>query len=374
MATLGWRSDRAVMELLVEQFRQFDPLQLVRLWLRLGGPGSAERQEAGLRFKAELGAGFQGRPLSEVELEPAAEQNGKPTPAEEGARGRLCVTTADFCIGSALGPLPEPFLDWVREQDSAGHTATRDFLDLFNHRIHLLRWRMRAEFEPGLNNLPPDSTALAGYIAALMGMADAGGDSELHLPRRSWLGIGGLLVGARRSAAGMRQVLEAHLGCQVRVEPLVGTWLPIEAQDQQRLGQRRLGQDTLLGSHVWDTEQRVRLHIGELDFAQLVALLPPPAAGSLHAALAELLRLMLGHHHTAELCITVRPASVPASYLVSCPTLTTRPTRAGSRATQPGGVAESPAGLRLGQTAWLQRAPTAGPHTTRFVVQAHSVH
>lgn len=378
MATTGWHTDRSLSEILARQFRQFDPLQLVRLWLRLSDRDGGPQADSGLRFRAELGAGFPGCPISRVEVESI----GPVVDAAEAAhseREQLCISTADFCIGSALGPLPEPYLEWVREQESAGHTATRDFLDLFNHRINLLRWRMRAEFEPGLNNLPPEQTALADQIAALMGLSDASGRLELHVPRRSWLGIGGLLSGARRSAPGLRQVLAAHLGCPVSVEPLVGTWRDIEPQDQQRLGlgERRLGQDSLLGSRVWDTERRVRLHIGPLDFAQARALLPPRAwrsalllvteppepvraegEGSLYAALTSLVGLMLGHHLDAEVSISVRSHTVPPSRVVS------RPGHVPWRHPQ--------AGLRLGQTAWLQRRTEPGARTLRFLLHAHA--
>lgn len=327
-----------------EQLRQFDPLQLVRLWLQATGPS---RKDKSVSFRADLGAAFPGRPLCRVTVESQGE--------------RLRLETPDFCVASALGPLPEPFVEWLREQDADGHGAMRAFLDLFNHRLHLLRYGMRAEFEPGLNSEPPARTPLASFLAALMGMRDGQALARVPLPERSWLGIGGLLCGARRSAAALAQVLQAHLGCPVRVEQLVGNWRPIEAQDTHRLGQggRRLGQDTLLGSKVWDAQGRVRLHIGPLPFALARRLLPPDTphassadaadpAGSLHTAFTALVHLMLDRRQDAEVHIQVQPQTVDAS-----------------RARSSGGP-----GLRLGQTGWLQSRSHDQPRHMRFVISA----
>lgn len=328
-----------------EKLRQFDPLQLVRLWLQPTGPQHKARR---VSYRADLGAAFPGRPLCRVAVEDQGE--------------RLRLETPDFCVASALGPLPEPFVEWLREQDADGRGATRAFLDLFNHRLHLLRYGMRSQFEPGLNSEPPDRTPLASFLAALMGMRDGQQLAQLPLPVRSWLGIGGLLCGARRSAAALTQVLQAHLGCPVRVEQLVGNWRPIEAQDTHRLGQggRRLGQDTLLGSKVWDAQGRVRLHIGPLPFALARRLLPPdlPHAssvdatehgGSLHAAFAALVHLMLDRRQDAEIHVQVEPQTVRAS-----------------EARASGGP-----GLRLGQTGWLQAGSHDQPRHLRFVISAH---
>ncbi|XHS77594.1 type VI secretion system baseplate subunit TssG [Burkholderiaceae bacterium UC74_6] len=335
-----------------EQLRHFDPLQLARLWLQRSKSATPEKH---LRFRGDLDAGFPERPLRRV----AVEQPDK------AGNARLCMDTPDFCVASTLGPLPDPFTEWVREQDAIGHHATRDFLDLFNQRLNLLRYGMRADFELGLNNDAPAESTLAAATAALMGMCD---DGEMagppELPTRSWLGIGGLLVGARRSAAGLGQVLSAHLGCPVRVEQLIGAWRSIEPRDRHHLGRgRRLGHDTLLGHRVWDEQSRVRLHIGPLPFAQAQRLLPPlhaaakatakaAASASLHDAFAALVRLMLDNRHDAEIDIEVLPPTVPASKVQAKP-------------------GDGP-GLRLGQTGWVQRDAADGPRQIRFVIPAHA--
>ena len=77
----------------------------------------------------------------------------------------------------------------------------------------------------------------------------------------------------------------------------------------------------------------------------------------MHAALVALLHIMLDRRHDAEVSIAVEPSSVPASRLVTW-------------APEAGADANA-AGLRLGQTAWLQSTVGSGPHTLHFTVRAH---
>ncbi len=360
---------------LARDLPQIDVLQLVRLWQR-GALGGGPQQQ--LRFHADLDAGYPGRAITAVAQD----------------RHALRIHTADFCVGSALGPLPEPYLQWVREQERDGRMAMRDFLDLFNHRMNLLRYEMRAAFEPGLCNGAPQDSALAAMLGAVMGVMDAPPKAAMPVPARSWLGMGSLHAGPRRSGAAVQQVLAAHLDCKVSVQPMIGVWRRIEPEDRQCLGTRRLGTDALLGASMWDRQARVQVGLGTapatpqatppstrpsttqatLHFERLQTLLPPPAQahtpagpalpGAHHDALAGLLRLMLDRRHDAQVDVAVDATTVPPSRLAAGAGAPTAATAA----------APSHAGLRLGQTAWLKSSTGARPASpapiSRFIVRA----
>lgn len=375
------------MNALEQQFQKFDFLQLVRVLLR---PPRADAPpllpDQVLRFRADLGAAFPGHNASALDWLPAV-----PAPddiaLDAPPRQLMQVSTPDFCVGSVLGPLPEAFLEWMRDLERVGNVGMRDFLDLFNHRINVLRYRVRAEFEPGLNNQVPERTLQAQWLGALMGVGSDGAASQLPLRERNWLGIGELLANNRRSAAGVVQVLGAHLRCPVQLVPLMPAWRLLGERNEQALGQRRLGQDSLLGRSLWDVQAGVRLNVGPISYAVMVGLLPPtpdqaapasregapsaaapPSARELmrqwrteqdalacgataqasagHAALAALVRLMLDRRHDAQLHIRVPERDIPPS------TLTAQP-------------APGLAGLRLGQTAWLKSRRRPGQTRAR---------
>jgi len=384
-----------------QHLRRSDFLQMVRTLLLPKQPGEAPLDiDQAVRFRAELGAQFPGRNATWIERQrdPAALDPWKEAPQDDEQflpvqHRRMLVTTPDFCVGSVLGPLPEPFLEWMRDLERAGQPGMRNFLDLFNHRINALRYRVRAEFEPGLNNLPPEQTLQAQWLAALMGVGSDDAASQIPLRERNWLGIGELLANNRRSAAGVEQVLTAHLRCRVRLTPLVPKWRMLGKYNEQQLGQRRLGVDALIGRSTWDIQAAVRLDAGPLDYAAMVALLPPltrrrsdpgatarelqrqwrerqEAAASGNAAarvggwdaLVALVRLMLDHRHDAHFHIQVPERGIPPSVLTAHP---------------PAGQA----GLRLGQTAWLKsrsraghthRGPAARQRTVRLHIQAYA--
>lgn len=392
MAANGWGPDRSLSLRLEQRFGEFNFLQMIRLWLRQPGARAGGPDQT-VRFEADLDAAFPARAASAVRVQPVAVKatavpaliEAEDDPDEQPQM--LSITTPDFCVGSALGPLPEPFLEWMRELDRAGKPATRAFLDIFNNRLNLLRYQTRAGFEPGLNNEPPERSQLAAYLGALMGVDSAEQAGQIPMSRRQWLGIGELLANGRRSAAGLVQVISAQLGFSVRLEPLVGAWRAIDPDDQHRLGRsgHRLGVDTLLGRSTWDQQCRVRLSAGPVSFSQLQALLPPlkkdlvperslrqwqrlqrqvdigyeaPAMHSSYEELQGLLRLMLDRRHDAEIELSVPAREVPLARLVS---------------------AESPAfsGMRLGLNAWLKSRPTEGTSgacgvcITRFLIPAY---
>ena len=374
MASASGHADHSLSQGLEARFGEFNLLQMVRLWLR---QSDAPMHQV-VRFMADLDAAFPGRAASAVAVA-----------VDDADVATLTVTTPDFCVGSALGPLPEPFLEWMRDLKSAGQTAMQDFMDVFNNRINLLRYQIRADLDLGLNNREPEHTELAGYLGALLGVNDLEQANQIPLPPRCWLAMGDMLANSRHCAAAVTQLLSAQLDCPVRLEPMVGAWRPIELADQHRLGQggRRLGLDTLLGRSAWDGAARVRLHIGPISYAQMVTLLPPlhthgPAhepitvravqrAWRLQATHAQaspshppfeqlqgLVRLLLDRRHDVEIVLLL---DADACWLEPL----------GSSAPSSNGPSGQ-AGMRLGQTARLQgAAPSqAVAREVRFLISA----
>ncbi len=394
--------------LLEERLRRCDFLQLVRTLLRPHEAGHPPRKlDRAVSFRADLGAAFPGRNATALEEIGGAQDIGPWSliPAADARyvrpnRPRVRITTPDFCVGSVLGPLPEAFLEWMRDLERAGNHGMRDFLDVFNHRINALRYYTRSTFEPGLNNLPPERTLQAEWLGSLMGVGSEDAAGQIPLRERNWLGIGELLANNRRSAAGVEQVLAAHLRCPVRLTPLVPVWRPLGKDNEHALGARRLGIDSLLGRSLWDVQAAIKLDIGPVDYAGMAALLPPlpvrpadlvpatpqgdePSARDLqrqwraqqvavasgqqprvadgHEALAALVRLMLDRRHDARLDIHIPERGVPPSLLTTFP-------------------APGLGGLRLGQTAWLKsrsrsgrvrRGPAGRMRTVSLEVTAH---
>lgn len=325
MATDGWRSGRALSERVRKDCAGFDFFQLVRLLLRERG-ARAERFERELRFRAELSSAFPGHEVTRV--------------LDRGARAPLALSTPDYVVAGYLGPLPEPYTDWLQNRVRDGDRVMADFLDLFNHRFSALRFEMRARNRPLLANSAPGEAEQGEQLAACAGLAAPGLIEQLPQPRRAWLGVAGLLADRRKSAPALVAVLSAYLGTKIALRQLAGAWRAFAPAERNALGRAgsRLGTEMVLGAKVWDQQAGVELQIGPLGYARFRELLPGAAA---HAAFVKVLRLLLDRLIDCRVRLRLDPKEAP-------------PPRLGA--------------LRLGWTGWLGRPGAAGVHEATFTV------
>ncbi len=344
---------------IIGQYARFNVFQLVHLLQRQPGANVGGEWPVGLRlrFRADLRANFAGHEvtrLSRARAMPAFRHEvrmGQKVPV------RIELRTPNYCVASELGPLPEPFLEWVRDQERLGGHGMAAFLDVFNQRIHVLRHELKQRSLRTLDPALPGQTRYAAQLGALMGVALPAQQAQIPLPMRAWLGLAGILVNTRRSAAVVAQVLSAYIGVPCRLQTMVGRWRDIEPSDRIALGRKRhaLGQQSLLGSRTWDAHASVRLFVARMSYDAACALLPlrsthagdaqPNAA---HHGLVGMVRMLLDRRFDCEVELTLDSATVPPSRLQL-------PWRSGGL------------GLRLGQTAWLGRH-TGRP--VRFTVNA----
>lgn len=352
MATAGWRTNRPLKELVFERHGSFNVFQLLRLLQWKQRQPAASR----LRFRADLSAAFPGREISRLALRYAPLARGTGQSEEQ-----IEITTPNYCVAGTLGPLPEPFTEWVREQERARSHAMADFFNIFNQRLNLLRFQLKSRQTPGLNNAPPEQTPHAYYLASLMGLGQPELAAQVPLPQRAWLGLAGLLTNCRKSASTVTHVLSLFLSAPVKLEQHVGAWQTIEADDRIALGRNnhRLGQQSLVGRRVWDQEARVRLIIAPLAYERFCLLLPPngtSGAAPYFDGFLSLLRLLLDRLCDCEVQLQALAETIPASTLTALP----RPQADGYR------------GLRLGQTAWLNgKSASAQPaRTATYLVRA----
>lgn len=360
------------------QYGRFNVYQLVRL-LRWRGKGHAGENPGVpapvadvIRFRADLSAAFPGREISKLAPRKRKKQPAMGSPAQAAdTQGEIIeISTPNYCVASALGPLPAPFTEWIRDQERAGEKVSAEFLNLFNHRLNTLRHQLKAAQDMAVNSLPPDQAPQAAYLGAIAGIALPQMQAQLPIPRRAWLALAGLLANCRKSAATVQQILRLFLGVPVTITSLVGAWRDIEPGDRQLLGvaNQRLGQQSLLGHRVWDQQARLRVAVAPLSHRDFLTLLPGqgnPAPGAAMdaawrpdaASLAGLIRLLLDRRCDCELELAVQADTIPPTPLSQSPT--------GS-------------GPRLSYTAWLGKADAPAPggreprplRTVRYLIPA----
>jgi type VI secretion system protein ImpH len=317
----------------------FDFYQAVRLLERTGRARAASPGEGAdpaaepVRFRAANDFAFPPADLVSVRGEPGRQPE---------------MTVAFLALGGAQGPLPVPLAERVQDRLSDNDTATRDFLDLFHHRLVSLAYRIGRRTRPVLQEVPPEKTETAGYLRALVGLGTPGLQERLlpGVDDRALLARAGLLAHEVRSQAGLQGLLADHFGVPVEVEPLVGRWLPIPDDQQTRIGRtgasRTLGVDAVLGARWHDPAAAVGIRLGPMGIDLYRAFLPAdPVTGDLAdgralVELRELVRFYAGVETDFVLTLVLRAAEVPRARLTAART------------------AES---ARMGWSAWVRTRP-----------------
>ena len=307
MAAFGWRTDRAVAEQLFAEPYRFDFFQAVHLLERLMpratrvGEGSGVRPEP-VRFRSSLLAAF---PASEIDR------------LRLGAAGEPPEMLVNFMgLAGGFGPLPPPLAEHVMARARAGDTAARDFLDLFNHRLVSLFFRVRAKHRPALARGTPADSNFALYLGALYGMALPELRGRLAFPDRALLHYAGLLAQVPRSLHGLERMVADYFGVAVTGEPLQGRWLAIDPVEQTRIGaggrNRALGQGAVLGKRAWDQQAGICLTLGPLDLARFVDFLP---GGAGHRRLQSMVAFYAEGALEPEYRLRLKAEEVPGTRL-----------------------------------------------------------
>lgn len=377
MATINWHDNRTLEQHMLAEYSDFNVFQLMRLLLCKAATNLPMEQR--LRFKADLSSAFPANEFSHLNVRTLAQEDSDKGDAEKVIE----ITSANFCIASVLGPLPEPFTEWVRDLAIEREPAMADFLDIFNQRINLLRFELKQAQTLALNSIAPAETDVAQHLAALMGLGTPNLAKQVPITARGWLGLAGLLANHRKNSATAVHILKLVLKANVTLTPFVGGWKHIETQDITRLGVRnqQLGQSSLLGRRVWDQHARVRLEIDTLSYERACQLVPPnqlekimlaekekvsdfKQTNSYFAHFSSLLTLLFNHLVDCEIVIRVAEETIPFARLMSA--------NSGSLSAMyfflPWAMInyKEPIPMRLGQTAWL-KSRTSAQQTPAYI-------
>ena len=309
MASYGWRKDASLEEWLFNEGHAFEFFQAVRLLEILFperipvGEGS-DPSRVVVMFQAKTGLDF---PASEVERVIPPEKPG------EAARMKVNVLS----LSGALGPLPHAYTEVVLDRLKHHDTAMRDFLDIFNHRLISLLYRVRKTMRLGFDFKSPDRDPFHRFFYCLGGLGTGWLRGRMQAPDRSLLYYTGLLAMQPRSMAGLEAILSDFFGVPVQGRAYRGKWYNLEDTQVTRIGgwrgqNRTLGVNAVLGGRVWDQERTFRLVLGPLTFRQFEDFLPIND-GFTH--LCELTRFYTGDEFDYDIQLVLRAVEVPASRL-----------------------------------------------------------
>lgn len=293
MATHGWRTGRTLKEQLFEEGSSFNYFQLIHLLERTNAQHQQESEDSShannkepklleWKMSADLDSAFAVSEIRDIQVrqeKTSRDIEGDETEDNQSQQAKfsLVAKTANYCIGGHLGPLPENYTDWIREQQREGRHAMADFLDIFNHRINLLRYEAKQSSAIALDHHQPEDSLVAPGISAVMGMLGIDLFEQIPLSKRSIMSISGLLATRRVSAHVIQRLLKKCFKIETKVTDVQAIWRDTVADQHWRLGQSgvsNLGELCLLGQKNLDMQGKIRIDIGPVPIQIYLALMP----------------------------------------------------------------------------------------------------
>jgi len=324
------RSDLAASEVCEKLRREpfaFDFFQAVRLLERL----YPERTSVG-RFahpETEV-ARFAAHPSLAF---PASQIQAMTWPEEKPVQ----MTVNFMGLTGPQGVLPNPYTTLIIERLRANDSASRDFLDIFNHRIISLFYRAWRKYRFDVACEEGERDLFSRHLLSLLGLGTDGLRDRQAVPDDTLVYYSGLLAQRPRSAQALKQILGDYFDVPVEIEQFAGGWYRLDRETQCNLAEgnsasEELGFGAVVGDEVWNQQSKVRIVLGPLTLERYVDFLPD---GQAWEPLGSWVRFFSNDEWDFEVKLILERGQVPACTL----------------------GAKGASGPQLGWVSWVKSAP-----------------
>ena len=189
---------------------------------------------------------------------------------------KIRITANFFGLYGVTSPLPTFYTEDLIDEQLAGGTSARDFLDILHAALYPMLFRAWEKNRIWLAVSERQDADQLNQLMALIGLQQPG----KRLPdvdQQALLPYAGNFSQSSRSALGLQALVSGLLdNLPVEVEPCVAREVSIPASARSVLGDQAcgLGVDAMLGSHLTERSGLLIIHIGPIPPAQLEHLLP----------------------------------------------------------------------------------------------------
>ena len=308
MATHGRRPDSPLSEQLYADSFRFDFFQAVKLLEQISskknqvGSGSEPDKEP-VRFKPRVAHDF---PASQIDTLFPAEQKKPPV-----------MVTNFMGLAGCHGPLPIAYTELILERVSNKDSSLKDFLDIFNHRLISIFYRIRKTCRIAFEQSDPAGSNFSRYLLALLGIGTKGLQNRMQVKDRAFLYYTGLCSQKPFSMSSLEAVLSHYFQIKVKGRQVVGRWLELEPDQHTKIGlwqgaNQTLGGEAVLGTRFWDPQASFILGLTSLTFKEFSSFLP---LGEAYAPICQLTRLACGDEFDYDLKLLLQAEEVPQTRL-----------------------------------------------------------
>ncbi|MGE0384767.1 MAG: type VI secretion system baseplate subunit TssG [Gammaproteobacteria bacterium] len=215
------------------------------------------------------------------------------------------------------GPLPIHLTEYARDRlRNAGDPTLSRFADLFHHRVLSLFYRAWAAAHPAANFDRPHSDRYATFVGSLIGVGRPVFRNRDAMADEAKYYYAGRISAQTRNAEGLGAILASYFKVPVRVVERIGEWINVPAGGLSSLGGRSdvstLGLNIIIGTRIWEVQQKFRIEIGPVGYADYQRLLP---GGDSLRRMVAIVRNYVGDELNWDVQIKLKRQEVPAPRL-----------------------------------------------------------
>ena len=310
MAIITWRQNPAVIDALAKEAANFDFEQAVTI---------LEQEQ-----NSSVSLGESSDPLNEavqIKAHVSLANPSAPLHTLDHKSGKKPTLWVNFLgLAGIQGPLPTPYTELLIQRNRQKDFAFRDFLDIFNHRIVSLWYRLRKKFKVSLSPVKPEHHPFGKTLLQLVGISypekitEATEDKHLY---RILMTYNDILWKRPRSASGLACLLKTYFQVPVTLDLFQGKWRVPPVTDLSFLGSfqgqhNQLGKSMILGKKAWDQSARIHINLGPLSWKMGQAFLPlkHKEKKNYFKTLQDVSKFYVQDTVELRLCLSFKPAEI----------------------------------------------------------------
>ncbi len=221
---------------------------------------------------------------------------------------RIEITINLLSLAGIQGPLPTPYTELVIDRLKQKDMGLNDFLDIFNHRLSELYYKIYKKYTPGFDLCPPDKSMFGKTVLSISGI-NFSYTLEHEMSNRIFLKYAGILWQKPRSLIGLEQILSDFFKIKVRVRPFQGHFEKIDEEDRTTIGGQgknsSLGINTIIGQKAWITSSHLTLEFGPFDEAMARYFFKDSIG---YSYVKTFVKIYCGNFYTFDIHLLCRPA------------------------------------------------------------------
>ena len=322
MATQSRPTDPPLAHQLFDEPYRFGFFQAVRLLERIYADHDPVGQDADVmrevvRFRTRQTFSFPACEIHELtaETEPAA------APPE--------MMVSFMGLTGPLAALPPQYTELVMERARYRDTALWSFLDIFNHRLISLFYRVWEKYHFPISYERTAEDHFTAYLFDTIGLGTNFLRNRMSFRDQALLFYGGLISQRPHSATAVHAIVSDYFGVPAAITQFAGQWLKL-GDNVTRLGgaNSQLGLSTIAGDKVWSDQSKFTVRLGPISLKKFTSFIP---TGASFQPLSEMVRFLVGLEFQFSVQLVLARDEVPFAVL-------------GNQGTGP----------RLGWTSWLK--------------------